>query len=167
MFVEASGILVPILLIIILILLLVLIWLLWQRSGFLPDDGGDDGEPEERLAIEYFVRDQLILSGPNEDEIARAVARLEGLEIVLRPFALDESEQEEAAKYDQDMENSAGGESVARQAAGKLVLTHCDFACILFQIIANPNNLRVPEIAERINQFRDDAADPITRLAAR
>lgn len=161
MFVESGGSLVPILSILILILLLVIIWLLWQRSGDSPDDGGDDKEPEEKLAIEYFVRDQIVLSGPNEAEITKAQNRLKGLNIVIEPLNPEEPEREERSKYDQESENDADIEGSLQQAPSKIVLTHCDFACILFRIISKPNNVSVPGIAEIINQFKSDDNDPI------
>ncbi|WP_420632224.1 S8 family peptidase [Candidatus Leptofilum sp.] len=164
MFVEADGSLVPILSILILILLLVIGWLLWQKSGDSPDGGDDDKEPVEKLAIEYFVRDQIILSAPNEDEIAKAQRKLESLDkynIVLEPFIPEESQREESSAYAQESKDDADIEASSQQAPSKIVLTHCDFACILFRIISNPNNISMPEIAEIINSFRNDDFDPI------
>ena len=162
MFVEESGNLVPILSIVILALLLAIIWLLWLRSSESKDNGDDDGgdkDPKEKPAINYFVRDQIILSANNVNEISRAKDRLEeldGFKIVMEQYTPDEPKRGEPAKYDHDSEGSSQIEANAQKAPSKIVLTDCKFAAILFRIVSNPNNKSIPQIAEAIYQFRFD-----------
>ncbi|VAW38248.1 hypothetical protein MNBD_CHLOROFLEXI01-476 [hydrothermal vent metagenome] len=155
MFFEEGRSLVLILLIIILLLIVVTLWLYWQ---WLKVSRGR----KERLAIEYFVRNELIISAPNEAELQKAVEKLKEFEVFLKPISSSDGEGViENEKYSDDRESHADGESTSVQGAGKIVLTHCDFVCGLFLVISCPGNISIPDIASIVNQFHKDSENPI------